>query len=322
MSDERLLIPSPRLQGQLFSGALAVLASGALSIIGSAVILTEGQKPGFTIAHGFAWASLVPLLVVLRTYQVLAHEANNASLRKSAQCLFGGVVLFHLLELAALNVLPWLGQIGVWVIFVLGMLALISAPFVSSSELTPRGNEKKEDANTTSRTGTLGGIGVGLLILLKLAGKGFLGKWIAFRMIGRLLQNAPMAGEFLGWSAVLLLTLLFTVWFAVAKMRLRDQLGGVAVLVGVIEILLLLAVGVALVWCLVDLEAAADKKGLEEQWNRVLAVVSIASDALWSTATAFLFWSLRGRFDPDREWFDDLEPARFDAQLEAPEVGD
>src|ERR1700687_2647373 len=93
-----LLIPSSTLYRQLTGGIWATLAGGGLSIASSIAYLVDMQAPGFTVAHGLAWTALVPLLVVLRTYQGLAHEVSSRGLATSAQCVFAALVLFEVMD--------------------------------------------------------------------------------------------------------------------------------------------------------------------------------------------------------------------------------
>jgi len=305
-----LLIPNRILQGQLSSGMTAVLAAGALSILASLVQIRDGLKPGFTLAHGFEWASLVPLLVVLRTYQALARHADSTSLRHSAQGLFGTVVLFQILELATLNVFPLWGQIIIWILFGIGLLALFPVSFTSATEtpaLPSKNSATPDESADVNRARWGGGLVLGLLILLKLAGKGLLLKIFAIRMIGRLLRNLGGHWETLAGVLLMLLAAGFVIWFAVAKIRLRGKLGSLAALLGIAELVLFLGFGGFFFWSIAECEAAArlpgaNPKALEEELVRNLNATSMVVDLIWSTLTALLFWSVRNRHDPDREW--------------------
>ncbi len=305
-----LLIPSSPLQRQLLSGIMAVLAAGALSILASAVQFTDGLKPGFTLAHGFTWASLVPLLVVLRTYQALARAADSFALRQSALGLFGIFVLFQILDLTTLNVFPVWGQIVIWIAFGLSLLALLTtlfAPESGTSKPGPKKSDQPDGSPDVNQVRWGGGLVLGLLILLKLAGKGLLLKLFAIRMIGRLLRNLGGHWEILAGGLLTLLAAGFIIWFAVAKIRLRGKLGGLAVLLGVAELVLFLGYGAFFFWSIAAYQAAAgqpgaNQKALEDALVRSLDGTSIAVDLIWSILTALLFQSVRGRYDPDREW--------------------
>jgi hypothetical protein len=305
-----LLTPSHLLQGQLLSGITAVVAAGALSILASVVQLTDGLKPGFTLAHGFAWASLVPLLVVLRTYQALAREADSAGLRQSALGLFGTFILFQVLELITLNVFPLWGQITIWIVFGLSLLALVTTVFVSEHEMlqpTPKQGTQPDGSPAAERVRWGGGLVLGLLVLLKLAGKGLLVKLFALRMVGRLLRNLGGHWEILVGGLLTLVGAAFIIWFAIAKIRLRGKLGNLAVLLGVAELVLFLGYGAFYFWSIAEYDAAvaqpgANPKALQDALVRSLDATSIAVDLIWSTFTALFFQSVRARFDPDREW--------------------
>lgn len=305
-----LLIPNRFLQGQLFSGMTAVLTAGALSILASLVQIREGLKPGFTLAHGFEWASLVPLLVVLRTYQALSRQADSPSLRHSAQGLFGAVVLFQILELATLKVFPLWGQIVIWILFGIGLLALFPVSFASEAEtLAPaaKPSAASDESANVNRARWGGGLVLGLLILLKLAGKGLLLKIFAIRMIGRLLRNLGGHWETLAGALLTLLAAGFVIWFAAVKIRLRGRLGSLAALLGIAELVLFLGFGAFFFWSIAAFEAAAglpgaNHKALEDELVRNLNSISMAVDLVWSILTALLFWSIRNRYDFDREW--------------------
>ncbi len=299
--------PSPALQGQLFSGMTAVLAAGALSILAAFVQIREGLQPGFTLAQGFAWASLVPLVAVLRTYQSLAGELDSTGLRKSAQGLFGTVVLFQILDLATLKGFPLWGHVLIWILFGVGLVATATLSFATETDLAappPKKAEAKDSAAEMNRARWGGGLVLGLLVLLKLAGKGLLLKVVAVRALVNL-----GAGHWILLAAGLLTLLMaaFTVWFAAAKFQLRAKLGGLAVLLGVVEILLLVGYVGFYAWSYFEYETARQQPGvnlqaLDDDLLRSVNGASMAVDFIWSTLTALLFWSLRARFDPDREW--------------------
>jgi hypothetical protein len=316
--------PSPELRGQLLLGVWATLAAGALSLAGSLVDPALNLFQGFSLAGALGWACLVPLLLVLSAYQGLAKEAHSPGLGKSSLCLFGTIALFDVFELATLNGLPLGWQITCWVIFGLGLFFLLVIPFVSEDdEPTPAGEEpkakpakstdQKESPSTkASQVGIAGGLGVGLLVVLKLFAKGLFVKILVF---GRLFNNLKLQEiEAIAGGALMILGVIFFIWFAIAKIRLRGPLGGIAVLVGWVELLLLLLLTVLFAWVLATVFAAANRPGITEkdldalfhQKSRELLPLELVSGVVWTALTMFLFLAIRSRIDLEQEWKNDL----------------
>jgi hypothetical protein len=110
---------------------------------------------------------------------------------------------------------------------------------------------------------------------------------------------------------VLFVTLL--VWFAVAKIRLRGRLGGLAALVGWAELLMLAALVLTVTWWVCDLVRVAQahagndqalEKAIERSQKQLvnsLTILGLITFLTWSLLTACLFLSLRGRYDPYAE---------------------
>jgi hypothetical protein len=317
-----LLAPSPLLHRQLLTGVGATLAAGGLMVASSVVELSQGQMAGVTPAHVISWLALIPLVLVLRTYLTLAREADSWGLRRSVQCLFGALVLFGLYELISLDVLDLGWQIALWIILGIGILALLGAPFVSPSETpeTPQAPvppateapaETTEPVSTTKKAGVFGGLGLCLLALVKLAGKGgILWKLFAFRWLGRLFNNINLGLGAVAVFVLVVLGVIFLIWFAVAKIRLRGKLGGVAAVVGWTEILQLVVFTGMLVWWVASLIGAANQPGMDEktleglveQMGRDLITAGMVIDLTWALLTSWLFLSVRNRFNPEAEW--------------------
>jgi hypothetical protein len=166
-----------------------------------------------------------------------------------------------------------------------------------SSELSSAPEEKPKPAASgpnTAKGSAAGGCALVLLILAKV------------------LLRAPLMGGnllFVGFVvllvALIVLAVIFPLWFAIAKLRLGGPLGGLAVGVGALE--LVLFVGQAAVWGVVELEQyrAAERAGnnaeerkkaerkVEEHWQPSIAVGSILGWGLWSGLTAALFLKVR-----------------------------
>jgi hypothetical protein len=236
--------PDPDLAGQLLAGALGALAAGGLAVAATLAESSPNPAPGFTLAHGLAWAALVPLCWVLRAYLALARATESTGLRKSSLCLFGTVVLLNVAELATLDGLGLGWHIAAWAILGIGFLALVTAPFVPAgsaetppgAEDTPEAKESvgaEESGSAASKTGLVGGLAVALVVVFKLTAKSFFVKLLLVRNLGRLLSklDAEMAGA-VALAVLVLLGAAFVIWFAASKIRLRDRLGGMAALVG------------------------------------------------------------------------------------------
>jgi hypothetical protein len=110
--------------------------------------------------------------------------------------------------------------------------------------------------------------------------------------------------------ALVILAVVFLAWFAGVKIRLRRVLGGLAALVGSLELLLIIVIGVVLVGGTVDViqtsvqgvRAGLEEKAIEESveavvdtWLAGCAVGGIVANALWALLTAGLFLTLRRR---------------------------
>src|SRR5262249_55360718 len=259
--------------------------------------------------HVLGWAALVPLFVVLRTYRALAREVESFSLARSSQCVFGMMVVANVCGLALLDVLPGGWQIAAWVVVWVGLLALLAAPFVSEEETkvpaeTPATEETEETTSGASKAGMIGGTAAGLLILLKLVFKGGLAKFVLFRWAARLLRKVNLGLEAVALLVLLPLAVAFLIWFGVAKIRLRDQLGGRAVLLGWMEIVLTILLAGLLTWFVIALVSAVEQPGitekeleaLVEEAGRTLLRIGVAVDLLWTALTVFLFVGVRNRF--------------------------
>jgi hypothetical protein len=293
------------------------LLAGALSAAGTVAELTQGRGQGVGPARALEMAAFMPLMFVLRAYVLLAREAGSRGLEKSAMCLFGTLFLFQLLELATLNALPLGWRVAVWVVFALGVLILIGAlagsfaadhPAPAAPGKAATGpNPAAEPAEAGARkAGILGGIAVAFLAILKLLGKGVIGKILLFNFARRALRNINVDVGLLLAGALLLAAVAFLTWFAVAKIRLRATLGRVAALLGWLELLGLTAALTLLVSFLVPFVAlvqqpVVNEKALErltESWQPAFAALDVTLDVGWALLTALLFASVRIRYDP------------------------
>lgn len=311
--------PSPELRRVLRRGTAAVVLTGLLSGASSLAALAQGRQAGFTLAHGLAWAALLPGLWVVAAYVRLGEEAGRPALGKSALCLFGAGVLLELYELATLRLFPAGGQVVLWVLFTLGLVALPIVPFLSADaekqpaeppEAAPQEAEGEAPGSgkaAAGAAGALGALGVALLAALKLFGKAA-GKLFFFRGLVNVFRLKWAWATVAGGAAVVVAGT-FLLWFGTLKIRLRRQLGGVAAFVGWAEILGL-ALGLALLAGLaVQLGHAGDRPGLnanelaalEQRFRHDVAMLELGANMLWVSLTVCLFAALRQRRDPEEE---------------------
>jgi hypothetical protein len=314
--DRELLVPSDSLYKPLLGGSLAVLMAGGLAVAGGMAELIQGNQPGlFTTAHALGIAALAPLVLVLRTYLYLGQACQSGAVPKSALGLFVALVLLQLHDLVSLPVLDVGIRIAIWAIIALGAMALLGLPFISTfnppgvvDKQKPR-STKKEDENEEeeaipagAKTGILGGLGVAVFVVLKLFGKGLLAKFIILRGIGKLIRNVNLNGEGLVEIGLLLATGAYLIWFALAKIGLRRRLGGVAILAGAVELIIVAVTAGMVIGFLTALQHGVPDKNLEE-WIESLIVTGMVADVCWASVTAWLFLRVRWRFRTDEEWY-------------------
>jgi hypothetical protein len=323
--------PSPKLRGIFRAGTIAVVLTGVLSGASSLAALAQGRQPGFTLAHGLAWAALLPALWVVGAYVSLGEEAGRPALGKSALALFGAGVVLQLYELARLKLFPAGGQVALWVLFAIGLIALPILPFLSDDEQekpaaelppwaeeapaeaagpAPQATETEPPASSKAAAGAagaLGALGLALVGMLKVFGKGF-GKLFFFRGLINVFRLkwdwVTIAG-----GAALVAAGTFLVWFAILKIRLRRQLGGVAAFVGWAELLGFALALALLAELMVQLGAAGGQPGLnanelaalEQKFRHDAAMLELGANMLWASLTVCLFASLRQRRDPEAD---------------------
>jgi hypothetical protein len=162
----------------------------------------------------------------------------------------------------------------------------------------------------------LGGLGVALVVVLKLAGKGFVAKFWLFHLVARLMKN--LKGDLTPLLALGLLALAvaFLIWFAVCKIRLRDQLGTVAARAGWAELLGFLGCLAAAAWIILEASRALAQPGVNDQVQnqvleekgRHLILLAVGAVCSWTGVTVLLFQALRRRFEPGEAMGPEDEP--------------
>jgi hypothetical protein len=321
--------PSPSLRARLYTGAWAVMVAGGLTVAEAAVELSQGKVQGFAPAHALGWATLLPLYLVLWTFQDLAREVRSGGLRRSSLGLFWTFCFLQVLEFADLKILPVGWEVALVVAVAIGMIGLLASLSISEgpaqagpnagqspSETPPAAPadakspaEAPPDSSAKSKVGIIGGLVVGLLLLIKALAKGNLFvKVVAFRFLGRMAKKLNLdTAEALAFVALLLLGIGFWIWFAVSKIRLRHKLGGAAALAGWAEILLAVVLAGFALFSSVTLSLALEQPGLalqdlerlEQQTLASVLVAGMAVSIIYSGVLIYFFVSLRNRFPPD-----------------------
>jgi hypothetical protein len=305
-----LWMPSRHLQEHLLAGIIASLIGGTLAVASLLVELAQPKAGRWTLADSLSWGAMLPLGLVVRSYLALGRELDSFALAKSASYLFGTMVLLQIFELATKDVLPLGWQVAAWVLFGIGAMALVGGLFFTGSEPSKRTERPATRPSGKRSAGVLGGLGVALAVVLKLAGKGLLAKFWLFHLFARIMQN--FRGDLIPLVALVLLGLAagFLIWFAVCKIRLRDKLGNVAALAGWAEMLGLVSCVAATAWILVEASIALAQPGLNDQAQnqileekgRQLTLLAVGAVCFWTGITVFLFQSLRRRSESGEAW--------------------
>jgi hypothetical protein len=134
--------PSAALRQTLGVGIGATLATALLLVTQSA--LAHAQAPA-GVLHVLGWLALVPAFWIVVAYARLGAETRYRSLLASSVGLFITLVLLQLFDLVALDVLPWYGQIPIWIILVLGLIVVVLWPFMTNLS-TPTGQSAEQQA--------------------------------------------------------------------------------------------------------------------------------------------------------------------------------
>lgn len=315
---EPVRVPSARIRGALWYGTLAVLLTSALSGASSIVALVQGKGDGFTLAHGLAWAALVPAMGIFAAYVNLGEEIGSPALGKSAFCLFGISVLLELYELLTLGLFATWFEVVLWIAFAIGVIMLAVVPFTSDDKEEKPAAEpppaEEPAAETpvpagagTNAAGILGALGLALVGCVKVFGK-VLVKIPVFKGLAALFRVkwdwALIAGGvgYLFGGVVL-------IWFGIMKIRLRRHLGPAAGFVGWMEVLGFLVCAAVIVGMTVQAGAAAEQPGigkdelaaLQRQYLHDVTMLELGANVLWASLTVWLFASLRRRAAADAE---------------------
>jgi hypothetical protein len=124
--------PSRRLRRSLATAIGATLLAAVFLLAESALAMTQQQGWVTGAMHVLGWLALVPGVWITLTYAALGEETRYRSLTTSSVGLLMALVLFQLSDLIGLELLPWYGQVVLWVVFVLGLICAVIWPFIPS----------------------------------------------------------------------------------------------------------------------------------------------------------------------------------------------
>lgn len=320
-----LLVPAPELSRALATGTRAALATAAIFLVGLGAAGAQGVTD-LTLLNFLGWMALVPGFWIVSSFAKLAAAAGRPSVGTSAACLFATMVVAQLYDLAELGVLPFAAEVAVWVAFALGLVVAVALPFVYEPKAAPAATAEVTAPEAAAQDGgwqsgtapaAAGGSvaswlakGAGFLVVLivgvaKFGGK-ILGKVAVVQGVRGLAGvNMPFAelAAVLGALALLILLVVYALWFAVAKILARRQLGAVAALLGAAELLgFVLFIGgavAAVVWLAANTEGLpvddARVQELESQVFGGITAFSFSGAVIWSLLVVWLFASVRRR---------------------------
>ncbi|CAN5746829.1 hypothetical protein BH23PLA1_BH23PLA1_19260 [soil metagenome] len=303
-----LFRPSPGLRSWLLIGAGMALLDGAVSASSLAAEVIQGERPGFTISMALGLAAIAPQLIIVATFFGLARETGIVGLRKGALGVFG---CFWLVHLVLLSELDWPAAVRPIFLVAAGFGALLLLiyllPDVPDTEKSRSDRAEDGPPSKSLIGGIVGGLAIFGLILLKGVAK-FFGVQV-FRLLNLDLEGVSILLLFL----LLALLTASLVVFALAKIRQRESLGAVALVLGRFELLMLAAHLVLIVlfvgrmaWTVVA-QPMLDEKAVDAlaaSWVTGLNVVSIGFTLAWAALMALLFSSIRSAGEPD--WREDL----------------
>ena len=321
--------PRERVRLWLLVGIAALVIDLVLSSIAAALEMKHWGQPGLTPDVLLEYIAILPEALVFAAYLALAHDAGARGLWKSAAGLFGSYLLLALLSLVLLEVVQG-GAVGVTIAAaIIGAVGLSIFTFSKFPRFEDRGrsavgemladqnepaasaaNSIEEDeklVDAASKAGEDSESGVGCWIHIALGIGLFALKGLAR---GRNKWLGNLGGDVWTMIALAILAVFaigYAAWFATAKIRSSDRLGGLAALTGFTELaILLLHVAMFASLLVVVISAVGDPQFDEDKFDEWLdpwlkrgSLVSTACHALWGVVTIALFTVLRMRGEPD-----------------------
>ncbi|MDA1049054.1 MAG: hypothetical protein O3C40_01055 [Planctomycetota bacterium] len=299
--------PSPPCRQWLLIGMIMLGADLVLGVLATVLEFRHWGEEGVTPDVLISYAAIMPQIVLIMSYLVLAREADARGLWKSVAGMLGSYLLMCLLSLVFMEVLPDAGNTAITITTALGILALLGFSIsriprfgnLTGADQSPQmpATEPKESPSD-GNIGWLGGIALFIAFLVL---KG-LGRRFIRPIFGAGLEADDWA--LIEFIAIFAFGLSFAIWFAITKIRLRGKLGTVSCVTGITEILILLvhAGMAAVILTVIVTEAAAapqlDDAGIDQildPWMKRGSLVSAVCHVVWVIVTAVLFASLRSR---------------------------
>jgi hypothetical protein len=301
--------PNYRCRRWLLIGLIMLAADLVLGLLATALEFRHWGEDGFSPDVVVAYVAIIPQIVFITSYLVLAREAGERGLWKSAAGMLGSYLVMCLLSIVFMEVLPEAGNTAITVAAAAGIVALLAFSISGIPRFT---NQVAADQppSPASETASSGDGGFGWL--------GGIAAFIAFVVMRAIVRRfiMPVFGARLGiddWAliecvAIIAFGLTFAVWFAITKIRLRRKLGAMACVIGTTEILIILVhVGMAaVILCMIMTEAAAapqlDDAGIEkllDPWMKRGSLTSATCHVVWVVVTAAFFFSLRQQSEQD-----------------------
>lgn len=303
---DELWAPSQRARSWLTAGIAALVIDFVLAIAITALEVRHWGQQGLTPDVVLSYLAIVPQACVFLAWLVIAREAADRGLWKSTAGLFAAYLLASLVGVALIDGMPDGWIVAITVAAAIGIVGLL---VFSLSKRPQFGVQPAEAAEFPGETADSDSGGWALHII---GGLGLVAIKFFIRRVNRGLPNIDLGVS--GWAlleiiVVAIFAIWFFVWFAMAKIRLRHKLGGLAALVGGTELLILLAhagmiaAGIWIVAAEVVANPLMDEDGIDkllDPWLLRATYVSLACHGLWIVLTAALLASLWMR--PEPEW--------------------
>ena len=241
--------PSAELRRWLLIGACAVVVEACLSAAILSIELSRHEESErYTITDALDLATILPAILVLLTFLALAREAASVGLWRSSIGVFGSTWLMVGLVYTGTGVVPGKWEIlltlavGIGMVCMFVIIASRPSGFLqpASAESPPKLSEaepsepnapnakQRESERPRSEGGGWGWLGtLGTLVfarlLITLVRHLHFDWYVSLSMIA----GAVLAGSLL----------VFLIWFAICKIRLRDKLGVMAAVSGCADLL-------------------------------------------------------------------------------------
>ena len=295
-----LFTPGERCRRWLLIGMILLLIDLVMGVASTVLEFQHWGEEGFTPDVVLGYAAIIPQMLIVVAYLVLAREADARGLWKSCAGMAGSYLLVCLIGLVLLEVLPAAGNTAVMIVVAIGILGLLGFSISGiprfaepSAPATP-----EDEAKSSGVPGWIGGL-ASFIVYLVLRG-------LYRRFIRPVLGEGFEADDWtmMEFFALLVFGVSFAIWFAITKIRLRRKLGSMACVTGSAEILILLVhAGMAIAVLAVIINTAAvnpqiDDDGIDrllDPWMKRGSLITVTSHAIWAVLTFAFFASVRMR---------------------------